>query len=802
MIDSTVRWLADRLGVASPRLGEEITPQIRFEQPWPQWLALLIGLGGLALIVAIYRREGTSPLLHRMTLAALRFALVVLAMLMLSEVVLSVERTGLPSFLILVDDSASGQIADAYDDPKARSTADELARAAGKTEASRLAIAQGFLTHDDGKLLKDLQPSHKIKVYLVSNSARPLVEIDRPEDLAGAIEKLRQVEATGAETKLGAGVEQVLAEMRGAMPSAILMLSDGQTTDGTPLAEAAELARRKGVPLYSVGLGDAEPARDVELSDLQVDDVVFADDLVKFQARLTSRGFAGGRLTARLLELPKDSQDRAQAKELARVEVDAPADGKPGKLEINHRPRETGDVTFLLEIDNQPREIRTDNNRIVRTVGVRKEKLKVLLVDGEPRYEFRYLKEFLRREESTEVKVVLQSAAPEFSSQDLTALPTFPSSPDEIFGFDVIVFGDVDVSLLSGTQLEALAQFVTEKGGGLLFVAGVNFNPLSFRGTPLEPLLPILLADARNPTAVGNAVAPFHPQLTLEGRVHPIFRFGDDEASSQLIWQNLPEQQWYFEAPRKQPAAFVLAEHPTAAGRNGNVPLIAYQFLGAGKTMFHAIDDTWLWRKRVGDRYFGRFWLQTIRFLARSRLAGNKGAELSTDRLRYQRQQPVPIRVRFLNPGQAPAADSITAEVSGAAQPPRKVELKKQANAAGLYEGVLPPSREGEYTVQLLPPPVLEGGMPATKFHVDPPAGEFERIEMNAAELARAAELTGGKFYTPATAETLPGDLPPPQKVPLDTDPPIVLWNTWPALGLFLVLLTTEWILRKRMQLV
>ncbi|MFO0960732.1 MAG: VWA domain-containing protein [Isosphaeraceae bacterium] len=802
MIASMVRWLADRLGVQPPRVGEEITPQIRFEQPWPQWLALLIGLGGIALIVGVYRREGSASMPSRMLLAALRCSLVLLAMLMLSEAVLSVERTGLPYFLVLMDDSASGQIVDPYADPKVREAAADLAKAAGQSEASRLAIAQGFLAREDGKLIRELQPNHKVKLYLVSNSARPLAEIDRPDDVTAAIEKVLKVEATGAETKLGDGVEQVLAEMRGAMPSAILLLSDGQTTDGEALAQAAEVARRKGVPLYTIGLGDAEPARDIELADLQVDDVVFADDLVKFQARLTSRGFEGQRLTARLLEMPKDSKDRAQAREIARVEVDAPPDGKAGKVEINHRPKETGEVTFILEVGEQPREIRTDNNRIVRTVSVRKEKLKVLLADGEPRYEFRYLKEFLRREETTEVKVILQSASPEFATQDLTALATFPSSKEEIFAFDVIVFGDVDISLLSTTQLEAIAEFVTEKGGGLLFVAGSGFNPSSYRGTPLEPLLPIQLADSRNPTAVGNAVAPFRPQLTLEGRVHPIFRFGDDEASSGLIWQDLPEQHWYFEAPRKQPAAFVLAEHPAAAGRNGNLPLIVYQFLGSGKTMFHAIDDTWLWRRRVGDRYFGRFWLQTVRFLARSRIAGSKGAEITTDRLRYQRQQPVPIRVRFLNPGLAPPADQLAAEVSNPTQQSRKVELKKQPGAAGLFEGVLPPSREGEYTVKLLPPPALEGGMPTTQFHVDPPAGEFERVQMNAPELARAAELTGGKFYTPTTAEALPRDLPRPQKVPLDTDPPIVLWNTWPALGLFLALLTAEWILRKRKQLV
>jgi hypothetical protein len=104
--------------------------------------------------------------------------------------------------------------------------------------------------------------------------------------------------------------------------------------------------------------------------------------------------------------------------------------------------------------------------------------------------------------------------------------------------------------------------------------------------------------------------------------------------------------------------------------------------------------------------------------------------------------------------------------------------------------------------VTLLPPPVLDGPIPSATFRVEPPAGEMERIAMNEPEMVRAARLTKGKFYTPETSDRLLDDLPPPAKVPLDTDPPIPLWNTWAVLALFLVLITAEWVLRKRKQLV
>jgi hypothetical protein len=355
---------------------------------------------------------------------------------------------------------------------------------------------------------------------------------------------------------------------------------------------------------------------------------------------------------------------------------------------------------------------------------------------------------------------------------------------------------------LSQSQLQNLVEFVTERGGGTLFVAGELFNPLAYHGTPLELLLPIELSDARNPTAVGTTVKSFRPQLTLEGRGSPIFRFGDDDASSIQIWERLPELFWYFEAPRKKPAALVLAEHDTAIGSDGKLPLILYQFVGTGKSMFHAFDDTWRWRFRAGDRYFGRFWVQTIRFLARSRLAGQRQAEVTTDRRRYQRGQPIQFRVRFPNPGLAPKAGDLTIQVSHTGQGVRKLPLKLVPGTKNVFEGAIPQAAEGEYDVRLLPPPVLEGPIPTATFRVDAPVNEFEHIEMNGPELLRAAELTGGKFYTPLIADALLRDLPKPSKVPLDTDPPLPLWNTWPVLGLFLLLLTTEWVFRKRKQMV
>jgi len=799
--------LADRLGVAPPSAGEAINPHIRFEQPWPQWLLVFTVLGSVSLIFWLYRHEGKAGAASKVALFALRICVVFLAIFMLSEAVLSVERTGLPYVTILIDDSASQRIADQYENPEVQTALDALAAGAtsapaGSEPSTRLAIAKGLILRDKAKLLRELEKQHKVRLYRVSNAAQVLTEVDRPADLERAVRLVHELEASGEQSRLGDGLRHVLTELRGAPPSAIVLFTDGQTTEGEPLGKASEMAARKGVPVFAVGLGSAEPARDIELTELLVDDVVFVDDIVRFQAKLLARGFQGEKLVVRLKEQKAGSKDPKSARELQSVEVEAPADGQSRRVELIHRPKETGEQTFVLEVEPRPRELQTGNNRIEREVTVRKQKLKVLLVESEPRYEFRYLKSFLERDETIDLHVVLLSSDPEYSEQDRYALPTFPAAKDELYAYDAVIFGDADTSFLSQSQMQSLFEFVTEKGGGILFIAGELFNPLSYRGTPLEVLLPIELSDARNPTAVGTTINKFRPELTLEGRTSPIFRFGDNEVASIHIWQALPELFWYFEAPRKKPAALVLAEHPTATGSEGKLPLILYEFIGAGKAMFNAFDDTWRWRFRAGDQYFGRFWVQTVRFLARSKLVGQRQAEVATDRRRYQRGQPIQLRVRFPNPALAPSTSDVQVEVARQGQGTRKLKLKLVPGTRNVFEGALPQAALGDYEVRLLPPPVLDGPMPTANFRVEAPVSEFERTEMNEPELVHAAELTGGKFYTPLGVETLLEDLPKPSKVPLDTDPPIPLWNTWPVLSLFLLLITTEWVFRKRRQMV
>lgn len=783
-------WIERLLGVDTAETGEGTVWGLDHAWGWAPWITVLFVLGTVALIVGVYIREGrTAGQRSALTMALLRLGTVGIVLFMLAEFVLSGQRTGLPYVVVLVDESESMGIVDRYDD-KTRAELDKRIQAAGLDEPTRLNLAKALLLENKGRLLSEIERRHKLKVYYVSAAAR---------QAAGAadalLEEIKQLAPSGASSRLGVGVRTVLNDLRGTPPAALIFLTDGITTEGESLAEAATYARRKNVPLFTIGLGSQEPVKNLKLADLLVDEVVFVDDYVNFEFKLIGAGFSGREVDVILREKSKQTP-------LATLKTKVGPDGQPQKLRLPYRPTQVGEFEYVVEVkplpDEDPKQL--EDNSQTRPVSVRKEQVRVLMVQSYPSFEWRRLKAMLERDPSIEFHTVLQEADLEYAEIDQSALRVFPVRRDELFAYDVILFGDVNPSFLSGSAMQNLAEFVSEKGGGLVFIAGRQFTPLAYRGTPLEPLLPVDLASATMPPPNETVTESFVIRPTDLGLASPQMQLGDTTDQSEQVWRNLPGVYWFMETPTLKPAARVLAEHPTRVGPDGKpLPLFTLQYVGAGKVLLHATDETWAWRYRVGDVYFARYWIQTIRYLSRSKLLGkDRTAELATDREEYPRGEPVRLRVRFFDERLAPAGDDgVEVMLEREGDKNRRIALRRSSAHRGVFEGVLTRPAVGSYHAWLVTP-TLEGRAPADDFIVVAPAGEFERTQMDIAELQKAAQETQGAFYTLGNASQVLRDLPEGRQVPIESLEPIVLWNKWPFVALFLCLLCTEWIWRKR----
>lgn len=781
-------WMVRLLGIEAADAGEGTVWHFEHIWTWAPWITLLFIIFSAAFVFWMYRQENSSAgRFYKIALGTIRLSLIAIVLLMIAELALSLERTGLPYVVVVIDDSRSMSIVDQYDDEKLRAIVDKRLEGLELAEPSRFNLAKSVLLEDDAALLDKIEEDYKLRLYFLSTSARP-----QSGGVDELIETVRETKPEGDSTLLGQGIRTVLNDLRGTPPTAIVVVSDGINTAGEPLSEAAEYAQRKGVPLFTVAVGDDEPARDIHLHDLLVDEVVFVDDTVNFEFKLTSTGLEGTKAKVVLHE-EEDSTP------LAALEVELGADGESQSVRVPYRPTQVGEYRYTVEVEPLDKEINKKNNSQTQLVSVRKEKIRVLLVQSYPNYEFRYLKNMLDRDSTIELNTFLQEADPDYAELDQSALRVLPVQRDELFTYDVIIFGDVNPVFLGDRVMQHLVDFVSEsgKGGGMIFIAGPRHTPEAYNGTPLEKILPVY--PTAGPGSSNSGGDEYQPRPTDLGLGSPHMQLGDSDEESRQIWENLPGLYWLDSSIELKPGARVLAEHPTRIGSDGSpLPVISLQYVGAGKVLFHATDETWRWRRQVGDVFFARYWVQAIRFLSRSKLLGQRTAELTTDRRTYRRGESVRLRARFVDDRRAPVEDDgVTVIVEREGEQNRRIKLSRTSAGRGVFEGVLSQPADGNYHAWIVTP-TIEGRAPAADFQVTAPPGELAEVQVDSTALRKAAESTSGKFYNIANVSRLLKDLPRGRQIPVETLPRIELWNRWPLLLLFLGLLTSEWILRKR----
>ncbi len=764
--------------LAQGELARQENWRLRWEWDWPLWATVLIIAAAVAWVIVIYSRESASAGRGmRMLLALLRLSAIGLAALMLAQPTIEWFRLGRPRLVVVADKSASMATVDRY--------------GGVDSEQSRVEAWQALLVGGEQPLLAEWQSNYDLDVVAFDDQVTHFDEaestlVDRLKDIT-----VDEQEATG--TRLGDAVDFALRELPGSPPIAVVVLTDGISTLGQPLQRAAQQARRMRIPLHTVAVGSERRRPDVAVENLIVEELVFPGDRLQVDATIRATGYEGDTVEVVL----RDSESSI----LASTTVDLPADDVTETVSLAIRPSAPGGLPLELSIQPRVDEQDTENNLVRQFIEVRDEKIRVLLVQNQPSYEYRALKSLLERDPAVDLKVLLQEADTEYATVDDLALRAFPSNERELFQFDVLMLGDVDPGLLPRSVWPLLERFVSRHGGGLVGIAGPRFMPSSFRGNrSLQALLPIDL-ESLNPlrSQLGGAES-FAIYPTALGWRTPSLQLGDTREQSQQIWAALPKVNWVLRIDQLKPGAQVLAECPELTNRQGQrLPVILRHYVGAGEVLFHATDETWRWRWRTDDRYFARYWGQVVRRLGRGRLAaGRQGVQLASDRATYKPGEPIQLQARFRNPARAPTAeDGVVVQLQGRAGPPKQITLERRLGRRGLFATSVQQLPAGEYEAQIIRPDRAGAGDIA-RFAVRQPPRELARVVVNRSELREAAELTGGKFYTIDDAARLSQELPPPRQQTIEERPPRKLWNSHSIVALFVLLLSSEWLLRRR----
>jgi hypothetical protein len=572
----------------------------------------------------------------------------------------------------------------------------------------------------------------------------------------------------------------------------VVLASDGDWTEGKPPVHAAARLRAMNVPVFAVPVGSATRLPDVELIDLDAPTFGVVGKSLRVPFTVES-------------SLPREYVTTATLRtsdgEEVTTEVKIAPMGRTSDA-IVWKPKETGRFTLTLEVPRHPDETLPDNNRMSAPVTIREERLKVLLVESYPRWEYRYLRNALSRDPGVELSCLLfHPGLSKVGGGNKDYIKRFPQGLDELSKFDVVFLGDVGVEdgQLTEEQCRLLKGLVEHEASGLVFMPGMQGRQFTLLDTPLGDLCPVVL-DPAQPGGWGSRT-PNHFELTELGRRSLLTKLADTEDDNAEVWEGFPGFQWYAPVLRARAGSDVLAVHKDASNESGRLPLLATRTYGAGKVLFMGTDGAWRWRKGVEDRYHYRFWGQVVRWMAYQR----NMAKGETMRLYHVPDQPKMYQTLTLHAnatdrnGEPLRGGELSARVTAPSGKARVVQLTSVADEWGEFSGRFTAEEAGQHAVVLTCPQT--GATLEMSFFVQRVSAERVGRPARPDVMEELARVTRGQVVEPdrlADVVRTLSDLPEP--------PPSVrrlyLWSH-PLAGLGLIaLMAAFWVGRKAIGLV
>jgi len=806
---TVLEWLLDLDHI---RLAKDAPLLIKWHAEAHAWVLFCVGVFTLALVSLIYRRERLSRT-RRVVLAALRFFLAALVVAVFCEpaLVLQQNRVEPSQVVLLVDTSMSMNTADVYRD-EAMAARVAIGSGVGAPEAlplsSRLSLVRAALRRDDAAPIHELLERNAVQLMTFADRAEVRQYVARAGAVAALTSELAGMTAVGRGTDIAAAIGEAIAKAQGRRLAGIVLASDGRSTQATDLQEAIDLASGRQIPVYPVRIGSAQTPRNVAIGPVTAQDTVFINDLVAVEAQVSL--LCADEETAVVVRLIDESSNEVLA---AKTVVMAPQEGgATHTVELHTKPTTTGAKRFRVEAQPLDDEQVLEDNADRVDLIVLDNRLHILYVDGYPRYEYRYLKNALLREQTVELSVLLLEADEHFVQEGTEPIRRFPETPEELNRYDVVLFGDVDPrgGWLTDAQMTMLLDFVGNHGGGFGLIAGERHAPYQLLGTPLEKLVPVRIDPEFSGRYERPLASGFRPALTMEGRRSRLFRFSADREESEDLFSSLPDLYWVARNLGAKPGASVLLEHPSLDAEGGRMPVVVTGRYGAGKVFFQGTDDTWRWRRHTGEWIHDSYWVQVVRWLMPgARLAQDRRFVLRTDKRVYRYGDAVRVQVEISDTRLLSAqGDTIgltvqPATLNGAVRA-RDAAVESQPITAhrigrdtGVFEAACVPPHPGSFFIvaeELTTPET--GKPPSVSVRIEQPDLEAQHPEADYEALERIAGATGGRVLE--LDELVAGFAELKDRsvlIPDDIVEP--LWDSKLILILFSLIITVEWTLRK-----
>jgi hypothetical protein len=655
---------------------------------------------------------------------------------------------------------------------------------------------EAMLTGGPKSLLEQLSEKHAVEVLSIgSGEAATLWSTARAEgDLPERAPRSLALDPQARTTNLSDGLRARIGESREERVAAVL-ISDGQHNDGSSPLGTAKMFGNRQVPIYTVSVGSTALPEDLAILKIKAPNSAFFKDRVRGEIVLKDDMPPGRPFTARIeakgqvLWEKKLSTEQSHLRTVPfdfpiRELVDKVLSQKESGLEMFNVP-----LALHASVSAVDGEKEKSNNEADFDLHAIMHRRKVLLLDGRPRWEIRYLRNLFDRDEQWEVNALLADRG-----QDQNAWPRgqgpgkFPADRESLFAYDMIVFGEVPRQFLKMEELEWIRDFVGKRGGGILVIDGRRGHVSNFADTPLGPLFPVdWKADSGRPARL---------QLSERGARLAMLSLAPDPEKNAETWSSLPAPHWIAPA-RALPGSEVLLE---AAVGERKIPALVYRRFGAGKVLYAGFDESWRWRYEVADLHHQRYWNQVVREVMEQPFAvKSPRVSLDAGQAVYGNGESATVRARLSDAAGKPVERSdAEAWLYRDGRKVAALKLVPDENGGGVFRGATAPLSPGQYEVR-----IHGEGLPEldqkvkTEFVVRPPeAGELAVLNANEDLLRQIADQSGGEFFREEEASELPSRLEPLSREKVfESD--TALWQSWWWFAPLVSLLTLEWILRK-----
>jgi hypothetical protein len=650
---------------------------------------------------------------------------------------------------------------------------------------SRADLARSAFSNKRLDLVGKLRKKGPVQPFLFGSRLRGFADTDDQP-------WLKALNADDPKTQLTDTVAELLQRDDNDMPAAIVLVTDGRDNGSqTQWDDLSREAARLKVPIHVYGIGGSA-AGFLVLKDAAIQDTLFVEDTVTVPFRFRAQGLKdaeveisltlGGKVVASKRVAAKDGQDVTETLSFTPEKEDAAA----AKKEI---------VAAVKVIQgNEPLE-----DRFAKMVRVADRKVKMLYVESNPRWEFKFMLQAFKRDRRVDPTFIIINGDRRAMESGTPFIANFPDTRKDLFAYDLLVIGDVDANYFTAEQRDWIKDFVTE-GGGLVVIAGRLHAPSTWLGTPLADVLPVDAPSIKFPLDDARRPDEYKPSLSDLGRRSPILSLSDDPTEQQSTWQELPGFYWHYPVTKLRPAAVSLMDHPRERIADDKpMPLLAMQYYGKGLVLFSAVEETWRWRFNEADKYFARYWGQVVYAIGLPHTLGSKSGQLAIAGGEAVLGKPGQVFARLFTPEYRPlTAERVTAQMERLDAAPneeklRSVTFEAVPNQPGEYVATVPNDRVGRYTLK------VESGdeMATLDYRVTlPPDHELAPGPMNEEGLRKLAEETGGKFYREEDLFRMPDEVQP-QKVTFTQRKETLLWTYWPVWALVVCLFTLEWVVRK-----